>query len=116
MSKLSQREVTRRYKKMVASVEETGREPKGPNVWVCECGNIMRCRHLDYGTTPMTLSCWVCQKGSLVSKWQDTMPDLPFSHEWYRPSLRQTLKLRTKRPQLVEHILLGGLEIRKVEM
>ena len=35
--------------------------------------------------------------------------------QWYRPSLKETLKWRGKNNQMLEHILNGGLDVRPIK-
>jgi len=39
------------------------------------------------------------------------MPEQQPTIEWYRPTLKQVLKMR-KKPQVLDHVLNGGLENR----
>lgn len=114
---ISQREVERRYKKLMHDVENddyykvdlTNRI----NCYVCDCGHITKTKDIDAGVTPFYFNCEKCGGMARSTFFTDIAPQQPPTFEWYRPSLEECLKMR-KKPELLEHILKGGLRYRSI--
>ncbi|GAB3164636.1 hypothetical protein [Telluribacter humicola] len=115
----SQREVEREYNKLLQDVatkdyykvDLTNRV----NCYLCSCGQITKTKDLDAGTTPMFIKCETCGKDARSTFYQDIRPDQEPTYEWYRPALKEVLKLRSKETTL-DHVLSGGLLLRKCNL
>ena len=88
-----------------------------------ECGGLTVVVHKDAGTTPMFLACRAegldpreakCQgvAGSLMYPKGD--PPAPPQWEWYKPSPEAISRMEKKNPEMYDHIMRGGLELRKI--
>jgi RNase P subunit RPR2 len=115
----SQREVERQYKKLMQDVatndfykiDLTNRI----NCYVCSnCGSVTKTKDVDSGVTPFIHSCEKCGGEARSTMYRDAVPNQEPTQEWYRPTLEETIKLR-KKPGLLEHILQGGLDVRKIK-
>lgn len=111
--RMSARELTRQYKKMLAS-HTTPVQPNRVNVYFCDCGTRFKTIDIHCGVTPMFMGCTSCDEMAKSSFYFDIAPELKPSIEWYRPSLNECLKLRKKEAYWLEHILKGGLKDRKI--
>ena len=116
---ISQREVERKYlklteevktKKFYTDVDLSNRV----NCYVCKCGHITKTKDIDAGVTPFMFSCEECGETATSTFFKDIVPEQKPTIEWYRPTLKQVLKMR-KDEGLLEHILLGGLDYRSIE-
>ncbi len=118
--KTSKREIERKYNKLLQEVSTkdfykidlTNRV----NVYSCACGNKFKTIDRDAGVTPMFLMCDVCGTLATSSFYKDIAPELEPTTEWYRPNLNQLLKMRSKDNGMIEHVLSGGLECRKIKI
>lgn len=115
---ISEREVIRKYKRMLELDSNQGdADPNKVNCYRCtddHCGHITKTIDRDRGTTPFMFKCEKCGHWAKSSFYSDIAPHVKPTIEWYRPSLDETLKMRRKPAQL-EHILMGGLEYRRIE-
>lgn len=114
---MSVREVTRRYNVMMTTIEGYPAEVEKDrhNCYRCpNCGHVTKTIDVEIGTTPANLPCENCSAFAQSTFYVDVAPGQKPTIEWYRPSLKQTLKLR-KNPDAVDHILKGGLGYRKIE-
>jgi hypothetical protein len=86
------------------------------NVYGCRNGHAVKTNDVDAGVTPFMIRCPVCGEMSRSSMYQpkETAKDVEISAEWYRPGFAELLKLYKKKPQQVEHVLSGGLLMRKL--
>lgn len=113
----SQRSIEKKYNKLLNDVKTkdyyTRIDLKNRvNCYSCEeCGYITKTIDVDAGVTPFMIICQ-CGGSATSSFYKDIKPDDIPTIEWYRPTLREVLKMR-KNPFLVEHILKGGLNDRK---
>ncbi len=113
----SQREIERRYNKLLEDVkikdyykiDLTNRV----NCYICSCGHITKTKDVDAGVTPMFYNCEKCNGQARSSFYKDIAPNQQPTQEWYRPTLKQVLKMKTH-DGMIEHILNGGLDIRKI--
>ena len=113
----SQREIERKYNKLLKDVETddfykidlTNRV----NCYVCGCGHITKAKDVDAGVTPMMFSCEKCEETARSTFYKDIAPEQKPTIEWYRPTLKQVLKMR-KNEGMLDHILQGGLDVRRV--
>jgi len=114
---ISQREVERRYNKLMHDVANdefykvdlTNRV----NCYKCDCGHITKTKDIDSGVTPFFFSCEKCGRMAKSTFYIDAAPNQTPTIEWYRPTLKELMKKR-KNVALLEHILNGGLEYRKI--
>lgn len=83
------------------------------NCYVCSCGHITKTKDVDAGVTPFMFTCEECGNFARSTFYNDIVPDKLHTIEWYRPSLKEILKLR-KKPSSLEHVLNGGLMHRKI--
>ena len=110
---MDQKKLKAAYKNMVRRVEADTRrsEQKGlTNCYTCtNCGQVDKYLYVDSGTAPMVVGCSSCKKrSSFSSLMKQQAPNLAPTWEWFRPSLEQ-VKTFSKQPQLLMHILNGGL-------
>lgn len=115
----SQREVERQYKKLLNDVatndyykvDLTNRI----NTYGCGFAHLTVTIDRDAGVTPMFLNCVHCGTQASSAGYQPKNKEhLIPTHEWFRPSLDQCLKMRNKNSALLDHILRGGLELRPI--
>ena len=83
------------------------------NCYQCSCGHTTKTKDIDAGVTPFMHRCEKCGGMAHSSFYADIIPDKQPTEEWYRPTLKQVLKMRSN-PELLEHIFNGGLDCRKV--
>lgn len=114
---ISQREIERRYKKLMYDVATSDFYAvdlsNRVNCYVCNCGHITKTKDVDAGVTPAFFACEECHALARSTFYRDIAPMRKPTFEWYRPKLPQLLKRRNK-PELLEHILSGGLDCRKI--
>jgi hypothetical protein len=113
---MSRREIAIRYKSLMNDVatkdfykvDLTNRV----NCYVCTvCKRITKTKDVDPGVTPFMFSCDYCKSMAYSTGYRDIAPEIKHTHEWYRPSLESVFKMRDG---MVEHILKGGLDSRKL--
>jgi hypothetical protein len=110
----SLRQIEREYNRMLINM---GKEPPRKdkiNIYTCANGHTIKTIDIDKGTTPFLLNCGVCGAEAKSSFYKDDNPELNISHEFYRPDLFYVMKKLRKHPELLEHVLKGGLLCRKV--
>lgn len=116
----SQREVTKKYNQLLQDVAKkdfykidlTNRV----NCYKCnsfKCGHITKTRDIAAGVTPMFFECGMCGGQTTSTMYKDIAPDQEATFVWDRPTLAETMKFR-KKPGLLNHILKGGLVVRKL--
>ena len=115
----SQRKIEREYNQLLKQVEKdpyyktdlTNRV----NCYVCQsCGHITKTKDVDPGVTPFMFRCEKCKGVAYSSFFKDVAPNQSPTFEWYRPSLKEVLKMRKNPFSDLEHILKGGLSYRKI--
>ena len=110
---MSVRQVKTRYDEMISKEVKIG--PDKFNCYDCgDCGHVTKTIDRADGITPFMMECEKCQAISYSSFYEDTEPKKEATWEWVRPSLSETLKFR-KEFETLEHILQGGLVIRKID-
>ncbi len=113
----SQREVERKYNKLLKDVETKEFYKidliNRVNCYVCSCGHITKTKDVDPGTTPFMHKCEECGQMARSTFYKDIAPELNPTEEWFRPTLKQVLKMR-KSEGLLDHVLSGGLIVRRV--
>lgn len=114
----SQREVERKYNALLKSVKVddfyTNVKLPRVNCYVCQtCKLITKTIDIDSGVTPFMHTCGYCGNVAHSTFYKDVAPHIPATQEWYRPTLKQVLKMR-KHEGLLDHILQGGLDVRNI--
>lgn len=115
----SQREVERMYQKLIHDVKTkefykvdlTNRV----NFYVCPSGHFIKTIDRHPGVTPMFIPCPICNSSAKSNFYTGGISGIKPTHEWYRPSLEECQKMRGKKENLLDHILMGGLELREIE-
>lgn len=110
---MNKEEITKRYNKLVAEIEDLEiYDGRGEfNGYECDkCGLITVTLYVDKGVTPFVLRCPNCG-GSAVHRYTSrSQPPASTRYSpvkrWVRPSLEQLLKMQ---PATIEHVLNGGL-------
>lgn len=83
------------------------------NCYTCSNRHITKTIDIHAGVTPMMNTCAKCNETARSSFYKDIAPSQKPTHEWYRPTLQQVLKMRGKENGLLDHVLQGGLDYRK---
>lgn len=114
---ISQREVARKYEKLLKKVKEDDfykiNLENRVNCYVCQkCTRITKTQDIDAGVTPMMFTCRFCGSSARSTFYKDIEPDLIIHGVWYRPTLKEVLKMR-KEEFMLDHILSGGLKYRE---
>lgn len=114
----SQREIERRYMRMLDAVRQAAPSTSrtGINCYVCQnkdCGHVTKTIDVDRGTTPFIYNCEKCNAEAISTFYKDIAPEKEPSIEWFRPTLQQTQKYKSN-PGMLDHILDGGLDDRKI--
>lgn len=111
---MSARGVTRKYNEMLESLDSQFQKDS-INCYACNQGHVMKTIHVDAGTTPMFEKCQECGEMAKSTFYSDIVPDKPATHEWFRPNLETVIKKHRRRVGGdLDHILNGGLELRKI--
>lgn len=113
---MSVRECTKLYNKMLKKHQKEV-EPNRVNCYKCDrCGTITKTIDVDDGVTPFGHTCEHCGNPFATSTfYNDIAPKQRPTQEWYRPSLEETLKWRSKNESMMNHILNGGLDVRPIK-
>lgn len=113
----SQKEVKKAYAKMLEFESIKGEvEPNRVNCYQCpSCQHITKTIDVDKGVTPFMHTCERCGSFARSTMYNDIAPHQEPTEEWYRPSLRKTLRLVGVSDGMVDHILQGGLDVRKIK-
>lgn len=93
-------------------------KPAGKNSYRCtQCDYETITNDIDAGVTPFVIQCPRCKGNSLSSFYRkdEIIKNSEPEMEWYRPTLKEALKLRKKNEDLLEHVLMGGLLMRKIK-
>lgn len=109
----SVRSVTRKYLEMVKLAESQEPSYGTVNVYDCSNGHSTTTKDVDKGTTPFVIGCRFCKELAQSRMYRTGQNPEVIHVEFYRPSLKEALKLR-KNPNLLEHVLNGGLLKREV--
>lgn len=112
--KMKKQRIKKRYQVILETYTEFGSGQKGRvNCYTCQhCGHITKTVHADRGVTPFMHACEQCGEFALSSSYNDIAPSAQPTQEWFRPTLDECLKM--KDVVLLEHILNGGLDWRKI--
>ena len=115
---MSKREIERQYNKLMLDVKTKDYYTKVDlskrvNCYVCANRHVTKTIDIDTGVTPMFITCAVCNGQATSTFYRDINPAMEPSMEWYRPSLKETLKIKSS--YMLDHVLMGGLMIRKIQ-
>jgi regulator of RNase E activity RraB len=114
----SQRQIEKKYQKLIYEVSNNDFYKidlsNRVNCYSCKCEHITKTIDIDAGVTPFMFTCEKCGGDAHSSFFKDIAPNQKPTFEWYRPDLKQVLKLRSK-PGLLDHILSGGLDYRRIK-
>ncbi len=114
---MSVREVTRKYNEIVKYYEGEDIDlANRVNNYRCPKGHITKTKDVDKGVTPFMRQCGKdgCEEFGRSSFYNDNYPAMQPTQEWFRPSLKQVIKMR-KNAAMLEHVLQGGLEVRNIK-
>ena len=117
---MTKKQLIKRYNQLMIDVETNSYYTdidltNRVNCYVCGCGNVIKTKDIDAGCTPFMILCDKCNEFAKSTFYKDIKPNIEPQYEWYRPTLEEILKLRKKEPELIEHILRGGLDYRKIK-
>lgn len=113
---MSQREVTKKYNEMLQHGEIKGEvKPNRVNCYKCPCGHITKTIDVDKGVTPFMHKCESCGGTATSTFYNDIVPHQEPTEEWFRPTLEAVWKMRKKDDGMLDHILNGGLDLRKIK-
>lgn len=115
---ISQREIIRKYNKLMNDVKSSDYYKidvtNRVNCYTChKCGHITKTKDIDPGVIPFMFSCEKCGGTAYSSFFKDIASDKQPTIEWYRPTLKQVLKMM-KKESMLDHIFSGGLDYRKI--
>lgn len=114
---MKKKEIENEYRKMMSNIFQNYGDSKPENrinCYLCRnCGHIIKTIDVDYGTTPMFIKCEKCSFDLASSTFYENMPqEIEPTYVWYRPSLKETLKLTCR---MVDHVLKGGLVLKPIK-
>ena len=114
---ISQREIQRKYAALLMDVATNDYYKidliNRVNCYKCTCSHITKTKDVDPGVTPFMHRCEKCGKKANSSFYVDIAPNQKPTEEWYRPSLKEVMKLRCD-VFLLDHLFNGGLISRKL--
>lgn len=87
------------------------------NLYMCrDCAAYIITIDRHKGVTPSFLACDSCTAGQKVSSFYRIalLPDGDPTHEWYRPDGEELIILLRNKYGMAEHLLKGGLLLRKI--
>jgi len=117
---ISQTRIIEKYTKLLQDVETNEFYTKinlnnRVNCYVCrKCGHVTKTIDFDPGVTPFFHLCEKCGGLAKSTGYRDIAPWLKPTQEWYRPTLKQVLKMRSRNESMVDHVLNGGLDYRNI--
>lgn len=118
MTAISKNQVITRYNAIVALIASKPETVRGRvNCYVCrkpECRHITKTICIHEGTTPALFHCEKCGEVADSSGFRDLAPNERSTIMWYRPVLKEVVKMRKTHPLIVEHILKGGLGYKRI--
>ena len=108
MDRKVRKDVTRRYNAMVAQMEKVESNAGETDTFCCsECGKAIRTVKSVTGVIPMGIECPYCH-GEAFHEDEDNK-NIPVTHEWYRPTLEETIILCDGNLFTASMVLSGGL-------
>lgn len=107
MDRSVRRDIQKRYKKMAERFQGDADEI---SCYVCDqCGLVTKVRKVERGMSPGGIECPYCRGDASLDIF-DTFPNVPVTHEWYRPSLGEVLAMADRDMAFtVNYVLNGGL-------
>ena len=95
----SQREIECNYNKLMNDVKTSDYYKidlsNRVNCYTCQsCGHITKTKDVDAGVIPFMFLCEKCNSTAYSSFFKDIAPDQQPTIEWYRPDLKQVMKMR----------------------
>lgn len=116
---MSQGEIERRYDRLMYDVKTNAYYKidltNRVNCYTCQsCKHITKTIDVDPGVTPFIFTCEKCGQEAHSSFYEDIAPRQKPTFEWYRPLLKQIIKMR-KKPEMIDHIFNGGLNYRIIK-
>ena len=111
------REITKRYEKMVKTIDKADVEDNTGriNCYQCNsCGKITKTIERVKGVTPFGIICPHCGGDAMSTFYQDRASEKPIEYEWVRPTLEDCIAL-AEQPFQLNHFLEGGLKRQKIE-
>lgn len=101
---------------MIKMMEGEPENDNKKNTYRCSCGHSTHTIDVDKGVTPFMHSCEKCKNFAQSSMYSGPQNIVP-TQEWYRPTLKQCLKMRTKEHSegVLDHVLQGGLNNRQIK-
>ena len=114
----SQREIKRRFDKLMSDVA-TNEYYKVDlsnrvNCYVCSCGHVTKTKDVDAGCTSFMHLCEKCHMMAKSTFYNDVAPNKEATEEWYRPTLKELMKMRDDAATL-DHVFAGGLLVRRIK-
>lgn len=108
---MTKEDIEKRYNQLVNSIEKKEMYDGRGTVdrYTCgTCGHIIYTTYRDKGVTPYTIRCNRCGGTKYHDKTYNkkTVPSYVMITDWYRPSLKDVLKMSDG---MIDHILNGGL-------
>lgn len=112
MDRAVRRDIQKRYKRITKEYKGDADEVF---CYTCDnCGQTIKVRQKDKGIAPMGIACPFCNGDALNAV--DTARNIPVTHEWYRPSLDEVMKMAEEgRMFMLNFVLSGGLVRRKIQ-
>lgn len=107
MDRAVKRDIQKRYRKMVGQYDGEANEISS---YVCEqCGQVTNVQQVVKGMSPGGIECPYCN-GQAGLEIFNRFPNVPVTHEWYRPTLDEVLAMAEEdKAFTVNYILNGGL-------
>jgi len=111
---MNKKQITKKYNDIVKIYEnEDINLTNKINCYRCpKCKHITKTKDIDKGVTPAFFQCEKCNELASTTFYNDIIPNKEPTFEWFRPPLKVVLKM--KEDGLLDHILQGGLDYRKI--
>lgn len=112
---MKKKDIEKAYNKLVSEIESIDMYDGRNTVdrYTCDCcGYMVYTTYKDKGVTPFMIRCTRCGGTMFHDKTynKEIVPKHIIVLDWYRPSLKQTLKLSEGE---IDHVLNGGLLLKK---
>ena len=106
MDRAIKRDIRKRLRKIT---ERYPNEVDKILVFTCEsCGKVIKSRQIVEGIVPVGIEC-ECGGNAFAYEEGDTLPDMPVTHEWYRPTADELMGMLNEHMFTVNFVLSGGL-------
>jgi|SRR6478609_83849 len=119
--KNSIRAITKQYNELIEKVKTDKFYTDVDLTNRVNCYNCTHCHHttkskdIDSGVTPFMFTCEKCGRPAYSTFYNDTAPTQEPTWEWFRPTLKQCLRMRIHNTALLDHVLSGGLDFRRIK-